>query len=278
MKQTQQYLEFMEYGRNLSKNTIKSIEHDFIIFGEHLETAKRMHVERFVMDQNKQGLSTATVARRVASIKGFFEWQIMNELRLGNNPATGKIAPKIRNKSHKAISYQELLCLYNNAPTNTLKAAIALMGFGGLRLGEVIGLGSHNNIYTDQNGNLAIHLTETKGDKERDVSLGFVPEPHVIEQVYNQGGFIGRKGLLTENGLWRQVSTYFKEMGFTDFSPHGLRATFATITVENGLRVDIVRDLLGHSTLDGNSITSRYVGVTSVEDQYEALQNIKGVS
>ena len=276
MEQTEQYLEFMKYGRQLSDNTIKSIEHDFIIFGDNLDTAKRMDVERFVMSQNKQGLSTATVARRVSSIKGFFDWQIMNELRTGNNPANGKLAPKIKNVSHKAITYEELNELYVNAPNNALRVAIALTGYAGLRLGEVVGLGSKNIVYKDNKGNYAIHLTETKGDKERHVSLGFVPEPLLILKAYQSGGLLGERGFLSENGLWRQMSKYFKNMGFTDFSPHGLRATFATITVKNGLRVDIVRDLLGHSTLEGNSITSRYVGVTSVEDQYIALQTIGG--
>ena len=76
MTQVERYLDWLRYGRELSDNTIKSIENDLKQFTGTLEDAIRMDVEMFVMKQNKNGLSSATVARRVASLKGFFEWQI----------------------------------------------------------------------------------------------------------------------------------------------------------------------------------------------------------
>ena len=271
MKQTQQYLEFLEFGRKLSKNTIKSIEHDFTTFGEGLEQATRKDVERYVMDQNKKGMSTGTLARRVASIKGFFEWQQYNDYRVGLNPADGKIAPKIKNKSHEAISINLLDHLYQQAPTDTLKVAIALMGYAGMRLGEVVGIGTTSKTYRDENNELAIHLTETKGDKERSITLALAPNKELIEFADKSGGLMGKRGVLSTNGLWRQMGNYFKEMGHSDLSPHGLRATFSTISVTNGIRVDVVRDVMGHGSLQGNTITSQYVKVCSVEDQSREL-------
>lgn len=267
---TKQYLEFMKYGRQLAPNTIKSIEHDLSLFGDNVANATRQDVERFVMDQNKQGLSTATVARRIASLRGFFEWQIYNGYREGINPAAGKIAPKIKNVSHEAISYDRLLQLYDNAPDDTIKIAITLAGFAGLRLGEIVGAGTRNPLYHDKNGVLAIQLNDTKGGGSRSVTLGLAPEPKLIESIKGIG-LLGKRGVLSENGLWRRMREYFDSQGLKDFSPHGLRATFASISVEREVRVDIVRDMLGHATLDGNAITSRYVRVASVEEQYEEV-------
>ena len=264
---TQQYLEFLEYGRQLAPNTIKSVEHDLSLFGDNIADATRQEVERFVMDQNKQGLSTATVARRIASLRGFFEWQIYNGYREGINPAAGKIAPKIKNVSHAAISYDRLLQLYDNAPDDTIKIAITLAGFAGLRLGEIVGVGTRNPLYHDKNGVLAVQLNDTKGGGSRTVTLGLAPEPKLIESI-NGIGLLGKRGVLSENGLWRRMREYFDSEGLKDFSPHGLRATFASISVEREVRVDIVRDMLGHATLDGNAITSRYVRVATVEEQY----------
>lgn len=272
MTQTEKYLEWLKYGRNLSDNTIKSIKNDFEQFEGDLETATRSDVEMFVIKQNKQGLSSATVARRVASYKGFFEWQIQNDLRTGKNPAEWKVAPKIKNISHKPITQEELEELYTKAPTKDLKAAIALMGYAGLRIGEVTNVGIKNMVFKDENGEYAIHLRDTKGGKERKVTLGLLPEPEIVKNIAQNGGFKGQRGNLSENGLWRRIKKYFNKIGKGNITPHDLRATFGTMLIENDVNVAVVRDMLGHTTLEGNEITSRYVGVTSVEQQAKVLK------
>lgn len=272
MTQVERYLEWLKYGRNLSDNTIKSIENDLKQFTGSLENAIRMDVEMFVMNQNKQGLASATVARRVASLKGFFEWQIYNGLRQGINPAAGKVAPKIKNKSHTAITKKELDDLYYNATNKQERAAIGLMGYAGLRIGEVMALGITNNVYTDSTGELAIHLVDTKGGKERKVSLALLPDQELIQEIYDQGGFKGQRGRLTENGMWRRLKKYFKKAGYAALSPHDLRATFGTMLIENDVNVAVVRDMLGHSSLQGNEITSRYVSTAPVERQAQVLK------
>ena len=267
------YLEFLKYGRRLANNTVKSIENDLAQFGDNLIEATRANVERFVMEQNKQGLSTATVARRIASLKGFFEWQIYNGQRTGINPADGKLSPKVKNESHQAISEEKLYALYTNAHDDILKVAIALSGYAGLRIGEIVGLGKTSKVFRDSEGHLAINLTKTKGDRPRKVTLALVPHKELIEQYQN--GLIGQRGRLSEHGLWRKMRRYFDSQGMGDLSPHGLRATFASLLVAKGVRVDIVRDMLGHASLAGNEITSRYVSTNSVEKQYQALTNIQ---
>lgn len=269
MKQTEQYLRFLEHGRMLSHNTVKSIEHDFTVFGDNIETAGRGDIENFVMEQNMNKLSTGTIARRISSLKGFFDWQIYNGYRTGINPAGGKIAPKIKNESHQAITRNELDYLYNNAPNDNIKVAIGLMGYAGMRIGEVVELGSTNHIYYDDNGVLAIDLKETKGGKERKVSLALLPDEISNEPLK------GQRGVYTSNGLWRILSKYFAEQGFKDLSPHALRKTFATVITKAGLHSIFTRDLLGHSSIDGNFITSKYLGSTTVEEQAQALQQLQ---
>lgn len=271
MKQTERYLEFLTHARNLSMNTINSIKNDLEQFGDSLENANRSDVEMFVIKQNKQGLKGSTVARRVSSYKQFFEWQIYNGLRNGINPAGLKIAPKVKENPYDTITRDELIMLYDNATNDNVKLAIALSGFAGLRIGEIVGIGNKNFIFEDDNGNLAIHLKETKGDNERFVTLGLLPCKNLVESAHERGGLIGKRGALTENGLSRLMRTYFNSMGFKSLSAHGLRSTFSTISVKNNVRVDVVRDVLGHTTLDGNAITSKYVAKNTVEQQYEEL-------
>ena len=281
MTQERDYLDFLEYGRMLADNTLKSIAHDFEMFksilGVDLETANRRDVEKFVIEQNKEKLSTATVARRIASVKGFFQWQIENEYREGLNPAQGKIAPKVKHDSFKSIGIETLKEVYHQAPTKELKTMIALMGYGGLRLEEVATVSIDNFVYRDDNGVLAIDLKNTKGDRPRKVSLALVPDQELVERVCNRG-FIGQRGKLSTNGVWRRVRDYLSSKGLKKVSPHDLRATFATMLANNDVNHVVIRDMMGHTTLNGNAITSIYVTTTSVEDQaQEVLEKMEGV-
>ncbi len=269
MTHTEKYLEWLKYGRQLSDNTITAISNDFKHFGDDLENATRSDVEMWVMKMNKDGLSTATVARRLSSISGFFEWQIYNELRNGSNPAKGKIAPKIKNTSHEAISKDELDMLYNNS-SGVVRTAIALMGYAGLRIGEVANLGIINHVYYDTSGKQAISLKQTKGDKERDVSLALLPNEIIGKPLQ------GQRGPLSANALWRRVRKYFDDMGFHNLSPHGLRATFTTILSENQVQEVIIADMLGHTSTENlNNITMRYIKTTTPEQQAQALEAIR---
>lgn len=280
MEQEKRYLEFLEYGRLLSQNTIKSIENDFSIFKDVLEIdvaeAKRRDVEAFVMAQNRLKLATATVARRVSSIKGFFDWQIENEYREGLNPANGKVAPKVINESHKSIGVETLKRLYTQAPSKEIKTMIALMGYAGLRLDEVATLSIENKVFRDENGVLAVDLKRTKGNRPRKVSLALVPDQSLVEQV-GLVGFVGQRGKLSANGVWRRVKGYLNKQGLKNVSPHDLRATFATMLAKNDVNMVVIRDMLGHTTLDGNAITSRYVTVTSVEEQAKELEKMRDI-
>ena len=271
MKQVDRYLEFMEYGRNLRPKTIQELKSDFNNINFDIENAIRYDVESYIIGLNKQGLSTGTINRRLATLSGFFEWQLYNGLRQGLNPAGGKIAPKVVTEHHQAITKRELDMLYNHAPNNNIKGAIALMGYAGLRISECVKVGSENKLYRDKNNILAVHLVDTKGGKERKVTLALVPDVDVIDKIMRDGGFVGQRGLMTHNGLWRQLKNYFSDMGYYDLTIHGLRATFATMLAENSVRIDVIRDIMGHVTLGGNEITSRYIAVTSVEEQAREL-------
>lgn len=271
--QQEKYLKFLEHGRKLAPNTIKGIRNDFEQYTGDLDNATRSDIEMFIIDQNEQKLSSATVKRRITSLKGYFNWQIYNDLRLGNNPCDGNITPKVKHNHHKAITYDELMKLYINAPTDVLKFAISLMGFAGMRIGEVIGMGEHNKVYHDENGVLAVSLVQTKNDRERDITLGHLPNVELIENITDQGGVYGRRGKLTSNGLWRQLKKYSESMGIDNLSPHDLRATFATVSDSFNIKETVVRDVLGHTTTkNGNAVTNIYIDTVSVEEQFKELQ------
>lgn len=267
MTQVKKYIEWLKYGRNLAPNTIKSIENDFEQYEGNLENATRSDIEMFVIKQNKSGLSSATVARRVASLRGFFEWQLYNGYRTGLNPAAGKIAPKIINAKTKILTKEKLDKIYNQAPED-IKYLLSLMGYSGMRISEAINV---SELLYDDNGVPYVHLTETKGNKERVVSLALVKDIDIIEKVLKNGGLRSERGRRTKNSAWRILNKFFNKHDL-DITPHGLRASFSTMLAERDVNTVIIRDLLGHTTGENlNATTSRYIKQSTPEQQAKEL-------
>jgi len=261
------YMEWLEHGRQFSKNTLRDVRGDLETFDGNLDEALRFQFEQYVVKENKRGMASATVNRRISTMRNYMQWLIDNDLRSGKNPVSKHMTPRVRHEHHKSIGKELLDELYESA-NKDVKYAIALMGYAGFRIGEVANL---DNYYYDANGILAAHLKDTKGGKERHVSLALVPDPELIKTVIDNGGLQGQRGRRTANSIWRIVKAH---VGKT--TPHDLRATFSTMLVENDVNVAVVRDMLGHTDLQGETMTSRYVSTTPVEKQAKELMEVFG--
>jgi len=80
--------------------------------------------------------------------------------------------------------------------------------------------------------------------------------------------FVGQRGPLTPNGVWRIVDRWGRAAGIAAVKarPHVLRHSRAVHLIEHGCALVAVKELLGHASL---AVTSQYLRVASgwVEDQ-----------
>lgn len=153
-------------------------------------------------------------------------------------------------------------------------AQLRLLLMTGARLGEVKKLEWE---WVDlEGGAIRIPRTQHKTGKKtkrlRLVGLG----PHAVALLRARAGrklskwvFPGKKGSYQGLESWwqRRRETDLKTMGLADFHIHDLRHTFATWARKNGMELDDVGDLLGHTN---SNQTRRYAHVTVEKARQDA--------
>ncbi len=225
--------------------------------------------------QDDAGAARSTIARRAASVRGFFSWAVRTG-RLPKDPALRLAAPK-REKNLPAVLRQseagELLEVAKVAaddddPVHRRdRAMFELLYACGIRVGELVGLDVDD---LDQRERVVRVIG--KGDKERTVPYG-VPAAAALTEWLRGGRprlatprsgpalFLGRRGGRVDprtvrtalHALLRHVADA------PDLGPHGLRHSAATHLLEGGADLRMVQEMLGHASL---STTQLYTHVS----------------
>jgi site-specific recombinase XerD len=221
-------------------------------------------IDAFVDDQVTQGLSPATINRRLACIHSFFE-QLAAE-----RPEHHWPNPVI-NRRHKLKTGSRLPRDASDADVSKIFAVISderdramfgLMVGASLRVGEVSTLQLGDIEEPISPGGLAKLRVHGKGDKERVVWL--TPSLwHALQDwlekrpsVTSDRVFLNwRNQPITVSGIQYRFKQHCLAAGVQG-SCHELRHTFARRLVEAGLPVDSLSKLLGHSHLH---TTQRYI-------------------
>lgn len=212
----------------------------------------------FLLHLRRSNLSSASVARCLAALRGFFNF-LCREGLAGPSPLADVGTPQIRKRLPKTLSEGEMARLLNyeggNKPEDLRDSAmLELLYATGLRVSELVRL---------QVSQLSLpggYLTATgKGAKQRVVPLGD-PAREKIQRYLTLGRsvlakrlpssylFITRRGTaLTRQGFWKLLRARAQRAGvFTPMSPHVLRHSFATHLLNNGADLRSVQAMLGH--------------------------------
>ncbi|MDH5679967.1 MAG: tyrosine-type recombinase/integrase [Spirochaetota bacterium] len=144
----------------------------------------------------------------------------------------GSIEGVIKNKSHQ---------------DETRKAILFLLGFG-LRVSELDSLRGQNILV---NGTIEIKVMESKGSEYRQTYLN--PYIHKkffdeLKEVVQGGGFIFKSERIRNRLRRISQATGIK------FSAHSLRHTFATKYLEAGGTMEVLKSMLGHSSITTTEI------------------------
>lgn len=268
-----QYLEYIEVERGLSKNTIDAYRRDLYSlfdFLQNLEISeineiKRIHLNMYIKNLHDKNYTPFTIARQIASIKGFFKWACVSEI-LQNNPSLSIEQPKLPKRLPKVLSISEIMTLLNEKMSILEKAVFELLYASGLRVSELSNM-------TIGSIDLPAKYVKVlgKGSKERIVPVGnaaciaikkYLEEREYIIKKYNINSkyfFIKEDGKkMTRQDVYRFINSIGKTID-KDISPHTIRHTFATHLLENGADLRIVQELLGHSDV---STTQLYTHIS----------------
>lgn len=274
----EEYLASLRSERGLSGNTVTAYRRDLDQYRRVIEADAAVAVDdvtpalvdRFVTWLGSQGWSAATVARKIAAVRGLHRFLVAEDLT--EVDATGSMESPGRTASlPKALTVDEVeALLVAPDPSSRLglrdRALLELMYASGARVAETIGLAVED---LDLEARTA--LVTGKGSRQRVVPLG----RHAVDAVerylpvrleLKSGGadpgwlFLNARGAkLSRQGVFLIVRRHGLTAGIDPprLSPHVLRHSAATHMVEGGADLRTVQEILGHASISTTQIYTR---------------------
>lgn len=250
------------YGRDLAELGRFAAAHE-----RSLETLTRADLESFVRELMAEGRSPRSVARAVASIRGFYKFLTLHH-HVRVNPADDLAAPRAWEVLPKSLTVDDVDRLLAAPDTTTAagirdRAMIEVLYATGLRVSELVGL-KPQDLHLDEG-----YLTTTgKGRKQRIVPLGESAaewvrtylrdaRPLLLGRRSSSSLFVNARGggALTRVGFWKILKGYARRVGLgRQVSPHVLRHSFATHLLERGADLRAIQLMLGHADLSTTQI------------------------
>ena len=224
-------------------------------------SATTEQLESYVAQLRADGLSAATIARRLASLRSLYRHLMLLGTR-PDNPAAELASPRRVRRLPRTLSPAEAERLIEAANGTTPRAlrdsAIVELLYGaGLRVGELVSL-EKGSVDLDERLVRALG----KGAKERVVPVGrqaaealrryqsrgrpYLDSRHRPELFLNAKG-----GPLTRAGVFLILRRLAGKAGLEPerIHPHLLRHSFATHLLEGGADLRSVQEMLGHADL-----------------------------
>lgn len=214
-------------------------------------------IDAFV-DQQRAEHSQATVQRRVAALKTFFDFlaEDCGDLSWPNPVRFKRHGGKLPQRLPRDLSDETVERVWQVITAPRDRAWFVLMWRAGLRVGEVVDLKLTDLLSPAGVDHPARLRVLGKGRKERIVLLSaeaysvlhdWLAIRPVSDQPYV---FLNERGRpLKANGLLWLLHRYGDQAG-VELTPHQLRHTFARQALEAGMPLSSLGKLLGHAELD----------------------------
>ena len=222
-----------------------------------------MHdIDTFVDQQRQAGRSAATVKRRVAALKTFFDFlaEESGELKWDNPVRFKRHAGKQPRRLPRDLSNEKIEHLYGRIESARDRAWFVLMWRAGLRVGEVASLKVTDVLTPAVNEQAAQLKVKGKGQKERIVLLSADAYAVLAEWLACRPKgdklevFLNERGQpLKANGIAWLLKGYGQQVEM-HVSPHQLRHTFARQVTEAGMPITSLSKLLGHEQISTTQI------------------------
>lgn len=235
---------------------------------------------------SKRNASDLAKNRTLSAVRTFYKALVDFEMSSRNPAAEVKKAKTEKNKKPVYLEESELiesLQYINGRYRNRNIAIFLLMGYCGLRVGEVHRLNLNN--FKKEKGTIEVL---GKGRKWNEI-----PVPELLVKYLSEveqerinphskkedAFFISQKGMrLSIRQIQKVASLTFK--AFKESNPnlsdmklscHKLRHSFATMMLKNGVDIRVVKELLGHASIETTMI---YTHVND-EQKKQAMSTVK---
>jgi site-specific recombinase XerD len=247
--------------------------------------------KQYLLDQANK---PKTINRRLAALAAYAHWlEQAGYVKNARNPVQGvkavreaALAPKWLDRKQRATllravdkEVEDAMRRYPRLRLMYLRdaAIVKLILYAGLRVGEIIQLRLNDIILDERKGSVVVR--EGKGTKRREIPLNVRARKAILDymrvrpEVESEYLLLGQRNeAVKSKTVQRAVGRFTKTTDLKDATPHTLRHTFAKSLIDNGVSLDKVATLLGHSNLNTTRIYTT-PGVQDLEDAVGELEN-----
>lgn len=279
---------FTAYISDKSANTVSAYRRDVERYLSFLdengiasitETTKST-VLTYLLSQQKNGMSAATVNRSLSSLKMFYAYITANGESMPD-PTVNLDAPTVKRTAPKILTAREVDRFLSAPDGKTIqgkrdRAMLELLYATGIKVSEIISL-DIKDVNTK-----AGFLHCRGGSKERILPIGQLAveslERYILQARDEMANgretdalFLNYKGeRMSRQGFWKRVRYYREKSGIeTEITPHILRNSFAAHLLENGADLAAIQEMLGHADISTTRIYSGFVKSSIKEIYYK---------
>ncbi|MFO1323108.1 MAG: site-specific tyrosine recombinase XerD [Burkholderiales bacterium] len=232
-----------------------------------LLAADRSDVESWLADQYRAKAKSASVARRLSTLRRFYRLQL-ERATIRKDPTLRVQPPKKQRRLPKLLSEEKVDALLAAPDVATTlgqrdRAMLETLYATGLRVSELVGL-KLAQVSLD----VGVVRVMGKGSKERLVPLGeeavawldrYLKDarPALVGNGKSDHVFVtARKSAMTRQAFWVLIKRYAVRAAIpaASLSPHVLRHAFATHLLNHGADLRVVQLLLGHADITTTTI------------------------
>ncbi len=229
---------------------------------DYLSFLSRDRVKNPQSREAEYGLSPASRARKLATLRSLYKYLTVKTGKLEKNPLDGFDSPKLRRSLPKYLTLEESISLLNSVGGRNPerdRCILTIFLNCGLRISELVGL----NLSDVSENRLRV---VGKGDRERVVYMNqavadainaYLPFRKKYGTSATSALFVSERGeRIARSTVHRLVKVHLGEAGLKQdgYSAHKLRHTAATLMLRNGVDVRTLQELLGHEHLNTTEI------------------------
>jgi len=286
MNLVENYIEYLKSEKRYSLNTIISYYNDLRQFFEfnkieigsdNILSTKKEHIRNWVVYLFENNYTSISINRKLSTLKSFFRYLLKNRY-IKQNPVKLITAPKVEKKLPSFLKVKQINDLLDNyIPEDDNienlrnKLIIEILYLTGIRRNELINLKIKDIDFSVR----AIRVLG-KRNKERIIPISDAFSQKIKKYIHirNEMGLESEYLFVTNGGqklypefVYRLVKRYLTYIStLNKRSPHLLRHTFATHLLNEGADLNVIKDLLGHSSLAATQVYTH--------NSFEKLKNI----
>ena len=272
---------------NRSPHTITNYRADLRAFtrfvGEKMpvENLSRQAVQNYLASLD--GKAATTRARHQASVKSFLKW-CHAQGHINRDPTASLPTIRVPQPYPRAVDDNSIQRVLDAIPADHLRDRLlfTLIAETGIRISEALTIYREDINLTADDEKIAIR---GKGQTTRTVMLYAAPQTLILLRRYLAASRIASGPMF--RARWRNAGsspamTYrnahyiwknYCETAGVKANIHALRHSYATTLVNNGVRLEVVRKLLGHKSMQ---TTLRYAEVNDASVKTELRERMRG--